>query len=136
MAELTVTSTVVTPVKVIEQITAPTAEVITAGQMVRIDTTTGKLTLANGSAAGEARTCGMAISGATAAGDPITAVRKGIVDVGNALADLTYDDDVYLDDTDGKLTDTAGESAQTKIVGTVVPGWGATTADKLLRLDL
>jgi hypothetical protein len=136
MTELTITASEVAPVEVIEQITAPTDEVITAGQMVRLSTTTGKLTKANGSSAAEARTCGIAIESAEVAGLTITAIRKGVVDIGDALGDLTYDDDVYLDDTDGKLTDTSGESSQTKLVGTVVPGWGATTADKLLRVDL
>jgi hypothetical protein len=136
MADLSITATDVAPVLVVEQITAPTDEVITTGQAVRLNTTTGKLTKANGSSAAEARMKGIAVEPAEVAGMTITAIVKGIVDLGDALDALTYDDDVYLSDTDGTLGGAAGDSTQTKIAGTVVPGWGATTADKLLRLDL
>jgi hypothetical protein len=57
------------------------------------------------------------------------------LDVGNALSALTYDDDVFLSDTDGTLADAAGTVS--KIVATVVPGYAAiATYDKLLRVDL
>jgi hypothetical protein len=61
-------------------------------------------------------------------------VRKGWIDIGDALSALAYDADVFLSDTDGTLATTAGTVS--KIIGTVVPAWGATTADKLLRVDL
>jgi hypothetical protein len=47
---------------------------------------------------------------------------------------MAFDADVYLSDTDGTLATTAGTTSL--VVGTVVPGWAATTADKLLRVDL
>ena len=130
MATLSVTAADVALVQVIEKFTGPAAEAITAGQYVRLDTSTGKIALGNGTSAAEARKGGIAITSAPA-GMTVTAVRKGIVDLGDALGDLTYDDDVFLSDTDGVLADTAGTTSL--IVGTVVPVWAATTADKLLR---
>lgn len=131
MADLVITPAKVAPVRVIEQFTAPAAEAIDAGEYVRIDTTTGKAALGNGSSAGEARLGGIAINSAVA-GQAVTVVRYGVIDVGDALDALTYDDDVYLSDTDGKLADAEGTVGV--YVGTVVPGWGNTTADKLLRV--
>lgn len=131
MANLTVST--IRPVQVIEQFTGPAAEAITAGNYVRLNVTTGKIEKGNGSTAAEARKGGLALNTA-AAGETVTALRKGLVDLGNALGDLTYDDDVFLSDTDATLSDTAGTVSL--IVGTTVPAWGATTADKLLRLDL
>lgn len=116
-----------------EQHTGPAAEAIEAGQYVRFNVSSGKVELGNATTAAEARKGGIAINNA-GAGLAVTFVRKGIIDVGNALSALTYDDDVYLSDTDGTLADTHG--TETLIVGTVVPGWGHTTADKLLRVDL
>jgi hypothetical protein len=133
MADLTITATAVAPVSILERITAPAAEAINAGQAVRFDVSSGKLTKANGSSAAEARMSGLALQ-SVAAGETLTALRKGLVDVGNALSALAYDADVYLSDTDGTLADAHG--TVTLIAATVVPGWGYTTADKLLRLDL
>lgn len=132
MATLNVTPSAVAPVKVDEQFTGPTAEVITAGQFVRFNVTTGFFELGNGTTAGEGRRGGIAVTGAPVAGQAITVVTKGIVDMGNALGSLTYDDDVYLSNTDGTLADAAGSVSY--IVGVVVPGFGSTTPDKLLQV--
>lgn len=134
MADLTITAADVAPVFVIEQFTGPAAEAIAAGQYVRFNTTNGKVELGKATTAAEARDGGIAITTATAAGDPVTAVRSGCVDLGDALAALNYDADVYLSDTDGTLADSAGTIA--KVIGQVVPAWGQTTADKLLRVDM
>lgn len=131
MADLTIST--VRPVKVIEDHTGVAAEDINAGQYVRLDTSTGKMTKGNATVAAEARNGGLALS-TVKAGGTLTAIRKGLLDVGNALAALTFDDDVFLSDTDGTLADAAGTVS--KIVGTTVPAWGATTADRLLRVDL
>jgi hypothetical protein len=130
-ADLTITT--IRPVMVLEQYTGPVNEAVALGQYVRINTTTGLVELGNGSSAAEARAGGLALH-AAAVGETVTFVRKGVVDVGEALVNLTYDDDVFLSNTDGTLADTAGTA--TLIVGTVFPGWASTTADKLLRLDL
>jgi hypothetical protein len=46
---------------------------------------------------------------------------------------MAFDAPVYLSDTDATLADTAGTVST--VIGRVVPGWNATTADKLLLLD-
>ena len=135
MANLTLTAADVSPVEIFEQWTGPAAEAITKGQMVRIDVTTGKVTLAKATGAAEARVFGMALE-TVIAGQSVTVVKRGVMDIGDAPNDnsMTYDDDVFLSDTDGTIADTAG-SVNT-IVGQTVPSWGATTADKLLHIDL
>ena len=101
---------------------------------MRYNTTTGKIEPGNATTAAEARVKGMALNTATQAGDTVTAIQKGVVNVGDALDSLTYDDIVYLSDTDGTLADAAGTVSL--VFGKVVPAWGATTADKLLDIDL
>jgi len=128
-----VTASAVAVVRKIEEFTAPAAEAIVAGQVCRLDTATGKITLAKATDAAESRARGIATNSA-AAGVPVTLLVKGIIDLGNILGGLDYDADVYLSDTDGLLRDATGST--TKIVGTVTPGFSQTTADKLLRVDL
>lgn len=132
MATLNVVAADVAPVRVTEQFTGPTAEIITAGQFVRFSTTTGLFELGNGLSAAEGRRGGIAIDGAPVAGQTITVVTDGIVSLGNALGGLTYDDDVFLSNTDGVLGDAAGSTSY--IVGVVVPAFGSLTPDKLLKV--
>lgn len=121
-------------VESIEQMTGPVNETVLAGAPVRIDTSTGKFTNANGSSAGEARVYGIADRSA-AAGETITAVRKGVLD--GFTFSQAYDAAIYLSDTDGTLADTAGTVST--VVGRVIPAWGTTVgtaADKLLLVNL
>jgi hypothetical protein len=116
------------------QHTAPAAEAIVAGAPVRLDTTTGSFTNANGSSAGEARVYGIATH-TVVAGVALTAVRKGVMD-GYVLTGA-YDSAVYLSDTDGTLGTTAGTVST--VVGRVIGGHATTlgtAADKLLFVDL
>lgn len=118
-----------------EQMTLEAAEAITAGFLVRIDTSAGTFTLANGSSAAEARVYGMALK-TVAAGEPVTAVRKGVVD-GHDLDSLAYDDDVFLSDTDGRADDTAGTVST--VIGKVIPAEGqavGSNPQKLMLLDI
>src|ERR671934_2075848 len=101
MANLTITASKVAPVRIDEHFTGPAAEAITAGQYVRLNTTNGKVEKGNASSAAEARAGGIAVEGAAAAGYPVTAVRRGLVDLGTALDGLGYDADVFLSATDG-----------------------------------
>lgn len=134
MANLTITATAVRAVALYVQLPdGPAAEAINAGQPVRLDTTTGMYTLANATTAAEARIAGIALTTA-AANEPVSVLRQGVVEVGAALAAKAYDAAVYLSDTDGTLGDTAGTVST--VVGRVWPGFGATTADKLLFIDL
>jgi hypothetical protein len=135
MADLAITATAVKPVLVWQQLTGPTDETVNAGQMVRIDTTTGKFTKANGTAAGEARPIGIAITTAGFAGQTITVVKQGLVDVGHALTAEAFDLPLYLSDTDGAIENSNAPTVDV-IIGRVVAAWGATAADKLLLVDL
>lgn len=130
-----VTANRVRVVESIEQMTLPAAEAITAGQAVRIDPTTGKFTLANGTTTTENRIWGVATE-TKAAGMAVTAIRRGVLD-GYDLDDQDYDDPIYLSDTDGTLADTAGTVST--IVGRVIPTTGVTLGtayDKLVHIGL
>lgn len=131
MANLTITE--VSPVEVIQQFTGPAVETITKGQRCRFDTATGKIALGNGTTTAEVKRGGIALH-AAAAGEAVTIVNQGIVDVGDALDALDFGADVYVSDTDGTFSTAIGDSTVDVIVGMVVPGWGNTTANKLLWL--
>lgn len=133
MTDISITAADVAPVEVYEYFTGPAAESVSAGQIVRQDTTTGKLTLANATTAGEAgQKRGMVLRDA-APNITVTALKRGKVDVGDALSALAFDAPLYLSDTDGLLADTAG--SVTVLAGAVIPAWASTTADRLLWLD-
>lgn len=116
------------------QDTQPAAEAIVAGAPVRIETTTGKFTNANGTDAAEARIYGVAVR-SVAAGQAVTAVRKGVLD--GFTFSQAYDAAIYLSDTDGRLGDVAGTVSVA--VGRVIAANAqplGTAADKLLFVDL
>lgn len=130
-----VTANKVEVVESISQMTLPTAEDITAGMAVRLDTTSGKWTKANGTSAAEARIWGVATRTAKS-GMPLTAIRKGVMD-GFDLAALDYDAAVYLSDTDGRLSTVAGTTSV--VIGRVIPATSTslgTAYDKILQIDL
>lgn len=120
------------PVQVIDQMTGPAVEAITVGQWVRIDPSTGKIALGNATTEAEAAQGGIALH-AAAAGEAVTVLRQGLVDIGDAMSSMNYGALVYLSDTDGTLADATGTT--TKVVGEVASAWGSTTADKLLRVQ-
>ena len=135
MANLTIAAADVNLVKGIELLTGPCAEAIDAGEMVRLDTSTGYFTLANGSSAAEGRVVGMALQSG-AANETISVCKRGIVDVGDALASETFDEMLFLSDTDGKIDDGDGTPTADYDAGRVWPAFGATTADKVLKIDI
>lgn len=133
MTVITVTAARVHPVLIVEQATKPAAEAITRGQYVRLDTS-GKFALGNGTTTGEVGAgSGIALNTA-AAGEAVTALRKGVVDIGDGMTALAFGATVYLSDTDGALDTAAGTVS--KVLGYVDSAWAATSADKLLRIDL
>lgn len=137
MANLTITAADVRLVRGDNehQHTAPAGEAITAGQYVRLNTTTGKFELGNGTTSGEVGNKGYVAGRSVAAGETLTAYTGAcLMDMGEALAALNFGALVYLSDTDGTLADAAGTVSKT--VGVVHSGWAATTADKLLLLTL
>lgn len=120
MAHVVVTTTArVEVVESIEQLTSIAAESITPGMIVRLDTSNGKFTAANGSSAAEARVYGVAVGTHTViAGLPVTAVRRGVLD-GFTLTDQAWDCAIYADDTDGMIGDAAGTVSVE--IGRVIP---------------
>jgi predicted RecA/RadA family phage recombinase len=116
------------------QLTMPALEAIEAGAPVRLDPTTGKFRNGNGSDMTEGKFFGIALR-SVAAGEAVTALRRGILD-GFDLSGLNFGATVYLSDTDGSISGTAGTKAVT--VGYVVAGNAqllGSTADKLLLVD-
>lgn len=134
MTNLTITASAVAIVKELESVTLPTDEAATAGQAGRLATTTGKATKANASTVAEARAVGVFVRSTRFAGEAITLLKRGYLDLGDALDALAYDAPVFLSDTDGALADVPGTVPV--LIGRVVPGWGQTTADKLLYVDV
>lgn len=138
MANLTIDATAVRLVRGSDEVllTAPMGEAGTAGQYFRLNTTTGKLEKGNGTTTGEVGTVGGILldSVATINLTGTIALRgsKAILDLGEAVAALAFDASVFLSDTDATLADTAG--TVDTVLAKVVPGWNATTADKLVML--
>lgn len=120
-----------------ETFTAPSEEALTAGQFGRLNTTTGFQALGNATTSAEAGAGnprrGIALN-TVAVNETTTFVKKGLLNVGSALSALAYGAQVFLSDTDGTLADVAGTVST--VVGYVVPGYGATTPDKLLYVNL
>jgi len=129
MTDLTITKC--RQVEVIQQFTGPAVEAIAIGQRCRFDASTGKIALGNGSTAAEARRGGIATH-AAAIGEAVTIINQGTVDVGEALASLSFGALVYVSDTDGGFADAAGTVSV--IAGQVIPLWASPTADKVLWL--
>ena len=129
-----VTANTLRVVESIEQMTLPSAEAVVAGAPVRLDTTSGKFTNANGSSAGEARAYGIATR-TVVANEPLTAVAVGVVD-GLDVSALAFDAALYLSNTDGRIADAAGTVST--IVGRVIPATGANLSasayDKIVRV--
>lgn len=102
-----------------EQMTLPTAEVVSPGQAARLDTTNGKFTKGNATSVAEAAIYGIATGGvANVAGRPVTAIRKGVLD-GYDLSGLDYWAPIWLSTTDGALSDSAirANEKQTATIG-------------------
>lgn len=111
--------------EIYETIQTVSGEEITTrrGRYCRVDATTGKAMLGNGSTATEVGVLrGLAMTNQKYDGDPVTLLRYGLVDVGAAVLDsLDYGAAVYVDDDDGALGSASGDSAETAIAGYVWP---------------
>ncbi|MFQ5352375.1 MAG: hypothetical protein ACE5D3_04800 [Candidatus Binatia bacterium] len=123
--------------EIVEQITAPAASSTSKGDVVRISATTGdlvKTSAASKAKRGEAVFIAIRNSATNGA---VTAVRQGVLDVGEALSALNYGAKVYMSVSTGKISNTVGTvSTGCAVIGTVDPGWAYTTADKLLRVNI
>lgn len=117
-----------------ERHTRPAAEVITAGQYVREDST-GQWVLGNASSAAEVGTGKKGIALASAiVGETLTVLSRGILDLGDVFGSQDVADPIYLDDTDGTLGDAAGTVST--IVGRITGIWINTTVRKVLFVDI
>ena len=120
MADITVTGAqvgLVDPTKA-TLFEAIAGEAIDAGEIVYIDASTGKLELADGSAAGTANARGAALTDA-AAGQAVTCVKEGAV-YGYGVSALAYDLHLYVSDTAGALGSAASDATVDVIVARVV----------------
>jgi len=116
------------------QFTGVAAEAISIGNVVRLDTSTGKITKSKAASAAEARSLGIALR-TSQAGEPVTVLREGILD-GFDLSGMDYDAAVYLSDTDGAMANVVGTVSVS--CGRVMSGWAqllGTAADKLLMVE-
>lgn len=118
------------------QLTLAAAEALVPGDVVAIDTA-GKYTKtgATGTSAATLRAVYGVVTRKVAAGETVTAVRKGVLD-GLNLDALAYNAPVYIADAGG-LNDAANTA--TVASGRVIPGRAnlpSGSADKLLLVDL
>lgn len=97
---------------------------INKGQNVGFDGTSGRATL------GGARA--IAVSKAVAARYEVSTLKKGIVELGDALQTLAFGAAVY-GAPNGSLDDVATGNIR---VGTVIEGWSQSPPRKLLRVEL
>jgi len=102
MTNLTITATDVRPIEIVEQMTIPAGETITAGQVCIPDATTAKAMKTNASEA-VARP-GVALTSATA-NFPTTLLLRGLLYLGAALAGMAYHAKVWISGTDGAMSD-------------------------------
>jgi hypothetical protein len=129
------TNLTITTCRIVEsrdQFDAPSNEVF-GFEAVRVHTD-GTVTPANGTDATESNVAGFAVIESDRVGQAITVMRDGLLDIGDALSAETMYAAVYVSDTDGQLSTSAGDSTVDVIIGRVVPGWGSLTADKLLLI--
>lgn len=136
MADITIDPIRVAPVGTVEQHTAPSGEAFEAGSMIHLDSTSLVWVKANATnAAGSAGRIACALSKSNRAGDPITGVYRGNVDLGAAALDgLAPEATLYLSNTAGKMADTAGTVS--KPIGTVTTGYATPgQVDRLVRMN-
>jgi hypothetical protein len=111
-------------VESIEQMTLPAAAATEAGAPVAIDTA-GKFVAADADGSGTLPiTYGIATR-SVAAGEPVTAVRRGVL-AGWNFTGVDYWTNVLLADTAGEITVTSSESnggSADVIIGRVIPVW-------------
>lgn len=123
-----------------EQMTLPAAAAITAGDVVSIDTA-GKFALADADGASLLPIAYGLATRTVAAGEPVTAVRRGVLSGWN-FTGVDYWTNVLLADTAGDITVTSSESnggSADVIVGRVIPVWDhliGGTPDKAVLLTL
>jgi hypothetical protein len=135
MANLTVIASEVSLVRndPDDQHTLPANVAMDKGTHVKIDGTTGNWVKAVDTDIGVAQTY-ITIESAIAAGYSVTAIRKGLIDLGDALSGLAYGARVWASATAGVLADAA--TAANAQVGTVFAVTSERPYAKILQVDL
>lgn len=136
MANLTIDPKTVAPVESYEQDTGPAGDVFEAGTFVHRDATSGRWVKALAdTAANSAGRIGIALTKASRVGVGITVIHRGVVNVGEALAALAPEAQIFLSNSAGLAADAAGTVS--KPLGTVTTGWTTTGQfDRLLRMNV
>lgn len=133
MAVVTVTAARVRPVAIIHEETKPAAVTITRGQIVTQDAN-GKWVLALATTIANAGTIrGIALKDVIA-GQSLTVLRMGLIDIGDGMTALAFNATLFLSDTSGAIDTAAGTGSY--ILGYVDSAWAATAADKLMFVNL
>lgn len=138
MASLTIPPAGVRPVTLdnMSSHTAPASVDINKGQVIRVDATTGKWVKAAGNNAANAGTKRFIAINTVKAGQALTGVRGGLVDLGVAALDgINFGAPIYLSDTPGEMTATVGESTTATIMGYVMPIFTGPTVNRLLMQE-
>jgi hypothetical protein len=135
MANLTITAAQVRPVQIIRPPRSePAGGTITAGDVVYMDTA-GKVQRASAGADATENPIGYALR-SVVSGETVSILGPdSLIDLGDALGGLAYAAPVYLSDTAGASSSTAGSASvvmgRVESVFSQVSG----TADKLLRIS-
>lgn len=112
-------------------------EAIVAGAPVYRDATSGKYLNSDGNGSGTDSVYGIALR-TVIAGEPLTVAKGRAILDGYALTGMSFGDPVYLSNTVGRLSTTAGGTSI--VVGRVAPGFAVptttTSPDKILELAL
>lgn len=104
---------------------------IVPGDAVRIDTTTGKAILADGTGTAASKFRGVAL-GSAGAGQGVSVLKRGHV-YGYDLGTVAYGDPIYVSNTAGDLDTAAGTVS--RVAGMIVPLSNSGTPEKLLYID-
>jgi len=133
MADIVIDKSEVSAAYVVEQFTGTAGQDILPGQVVYPHPGTGFWMLAMATN-GNHQFLGIALSDSKKTGGAITVITKGIVDLGNSLDALGFDNSLYLSDTPGAISDTEGTNAYK--LGDVFPGFQDEVPRKLMRVTL
>jgi hypothetical protein len=137
MALITIGTSNVSRVSAVEEFHSISGSTITPGQFCRLDGN-GKFIPGSVNDAAAAEFGGVAIAHGDTGAD-VTIMRRGVLNVGNALANVAFGSKIFLGSVAGEWrTEAFGTAGTVDIeIGTVVPAWGnGGTADKLLAVDV
>lgn len=137
MAIISIGTSDVSMVEIVEDFHSIAGSTVTPGQFVRFDGN-GQFIPGSVNDAAAAEFGGVAYTFGDTGAD-MSMMRRGVLNVGNALASVAFGSKIFLGSVAGEWrTDPFGTAGTVDIeIGTVVPAWGnGGTADKLLAVDV